>query len=114
MYRMEGGKAFTQALQNVADLVPLPFLSSFVGVGIKVLQACQDASTIEETVKDLQERVYGVVLEVVNSTVASNDESSVELRGGIENLQSVLAALKKFQLGSQLRVETSQLRIETK
>ncbi|KAF7333677.1 hypothetical protein MSAN_02410800 [Mycena sanguinolenta] len=91
MYRMEGGKAFTQALQNIADLVPLPFLSSFVGVGIKVLQACQDASTIEETVKDLQERVFGVVLEVVNSTVASNDEGSVELRGGIETLQSVLA-----------------------
>ncbi|KAJ7255089.1 hypothetical protein B0H12DRAFT_1050287 [Mycena haematopus] len=91
MYAIEGGMALAEALENVSDLIPLPFLSSFVSVGIKVLQACQEASAIEENVKDLQERVYNVMLVVVNSTVPLNEQTFLELRGRIEKLQSILA-----------------------
>ncbi|KAJ6476412.1 hypothetical protein C8R45DRAFT_1102661 [Mycena sanguinolenta] len=90
MYAIEGGKALAEALENVSDLIPVPFLSSFVGVGVKVLEACQEASAIEENVKDLQERVYSIMLVVVNSTVPPNEGTSVELRGRIEKFQSVL------------------------
>ncbi|KAF7373177.1 hypothetical protein MSAN_00526300 [Mycena sanguinolenta] len=90
MYALEGGKALAETLENVSDLIPLPFLSSFVSVGVKVLEACQEASAIEENVKDIQERVYGIMLVVVDSTVPSNDKTSVELRERIEKFQSVL------------------------
>ncbi|KAF7373188.1 hypothetical protein MSAN_00527400 [Mycena sanguinolenta] len=90
MYALEGGKALAETLENVSDLIPLPFLSSFVSVGIKVLEACQEASAIEENVKGLQERVYGIMLVVVDSTVAPNERVSVELRERIEKFQSVL------------------------
>ncbi|KAF7333674.1 hypothetical protein MSAN_02410500 [Mycena sanguinolenta] len=149
MYALEGGKALAETLENVSDLIPLPFLSSFVSVGIKVLEACQEASAMEENVKGLQERVYSIMLAVVNSTVTPNERASVELRKRIEKFQSVLdsiltdldkikeqrkwllvvfqdlnkarvnkcvgrlaEALENFQLASQLRVETSQLRVE--
>ncbi|KAF7373195.1 hypothetical protein MSAN_00528100 [Mycena sanguinolenta] len=90
MYALEGGKALAETLKNVSDLIPLPFLSSFVSVGIRVLEACQEASAIEENVKDLQERVYGIMLVVVDSTVPSDVKPSVELREKIEKFQLVL------------------------
>ncbi|KAJ6457595.1 hypothetical protein C8R45DRAFT_1110367 [Mycena sanguinolenta] len=91
MYAIEGGKALAEALENVSDLIPLPFLSSFVGVGLKVLEACREASAVEENVRDLQERVYDMMLVVVNSTVPVDEKTSVELRGRIWKLQSLLA-----------------------
>ncbi|KAF7373221.1 hypothetical protein MSAN_00530900 [Mycena sanguinolenta] len=89
MYAIEGGKELAKALENVSALIPLPFLSSFVNVGIKVLEACQDASAIEENVKDLQERAYNLVLVVVNSTI--HEKTSPELRERIKALQCVLS-----------------------
>ncbi|KAF7373172.1 hypothetical protein MSAN_00525700 [Mycena sanguinolenta] len=147
MYAIEGGKTLAEALENVS----LPFVSSFVSVGIKVLEACQEASAIEENVENLQQRVYNVMLVLVNSTASpiANDETYHERRGRIEKFQYVLAgiltdlwkikpqrkwllvffrdlnrdridrcvgrlaiALENFQIASQLRVETSQLRVE--
>ncbi|KAF7373194.1 hypothetical protein MSAN_00528000 [Mycena sanguinolenta] len=149
MYALEGGKALAETLKNVSHLIPLPFLSSFVSVGIKILEACQKASAIEENVKDIQERVYSIMLVVVNSTMASNERASVELHEQIEKFQLVLdgiltdldkikeqrkllllifrdlnkdrvnrcvgrlaEALDNFRLASQLRLETSQIRVE--
>ncbi|KAF7373192.1 hypothetical protein MSAN_00527800 [Mycena sanguinolenta] len=36
VYAIAGGKELLKALKNVSNLIPLPFLSSFVNVGIKV------------------------------------------------------------------------------
>ena len=41
MYVIEGGQAFAEVLESVSGLIPLPFLSEFVGVAIKVLEACE-------------------------------------------------------------------------
>ncbi|KAF7333661.1 hypothetical protein MSAN_02409200 [Mycena sanguinolenta] len=148
-YASETAKEFLKALESMSDPMPVPFLKTFLTVAVKVLEACQEASAIEENVKDLQERVYSIMLVVVNSTVTPNEKASVELRERIEKFQSVLAgiltdldkikeqrkwlllifrdlnkdrvnrcvgrlaeALGNFQLASQLRVETSQLRVE--
>ncbi|KAF8179050.1 hypothetical protein K438DRAFT_1977549 [Mycena galopus ATCC 62051] len=51
MYAIEGGKTLAEALESVSDLVPLPFLTSFLNVGIKVLEACKVASQLR--VEDL-------------------------------------------------------------
>ncbi|KAJ6476390.1 hypothetical protein C8R45DRAFT_378770 [Mycena sanguinolenta] len=89
VYAIAGGKELAKALKNVSDLIPLPFLSSFVNVGIKVLEACQEASAIEENVTDLQEQVYNLVLVVVNFTI--DEKTCPELCERIQTLQCVLA-----------------------
>ncbi|KAF8179048.1 hypothetical protein K438DRAFT_1977547 [Mycena galopus ATCC 62051] len=93
MYAIEGGRELAKALESVSDLLPLPFLSTFVNVGIKVLEACKEATVIEENVKDLQGRVYNLMLVVVHSTI--NKEASLELQKRIAKLQSVLDGVLK-------------------
>jgi hypothetical protein len=41
MYGIEGVKVLADALESVSDLIPLPFLSTFLKVGVKVLEACE-------------------------------------------------------------------------
>jgi hypothetical protein len=41
MYGIEGVKALANALESVSDFIPLPFLSTFLKVGVKVLEACE-------------------------------------------------------------------------
>ncbi|KAF8145806.1 hypothetical protein K438DRAFT_1991482 [Mycena galopus ATCC 62051] len=88
MYAIEGGKTLAEALESVSDLVPLPFLTSFLNVGIK------EATAIEENVKELQGRVYNLMLVVVD-TVPINQETSLELQDRIKKLQLVLDSLLK-------------------
>ncbi|KAK7062371.1 hypothetical protein R3P38DRAFT_3303306 [Favolaschia claudopus] len=91
MYAVSGGKALAEALNSVADLIPLPFLSSFVDIAIKVLEACerQEATAIEEDLMDLQERVYNLMLAVVN-TVPVNRKASIALQDKVRRLQLIL------------------------
>ncbi|KAK7048931.1 hypothetical protein R3P38DRAFT_1881997 [Favolaschia claudopus] len=89
MYSISGGRALAEAIEAVADLVPLPFLSTFVQVAIKVLEVCEEAMAIEENVKDLQARVYSLMLAVVD-TVPVNKKTSLELQDKIRKLQSIL------------------------
>ncbi|KAF7333664.1 hypothetical protein MSAN_02409500 [Mycena sanguinolenta] len=89
-YALEGAKVLAKTLKNVSNLIPIPFLSSLVDVGIKVLEACQEASATGENVRDLRDRVYGIMLVVVDSTMTSKDKTSVELREKTEKIQSVL------------------------
>ncbi|KAJ6457585.1 hypothetical protein C8R45DRAFT_1184200 [Mycena sanguinolenta] len=95
VYAVEGGKELAKALKNVSNLIPLPFLSSFVNVGIQVLEACQacisEPSAIEENVKNLRKRVYDIILVAINSTI--DEKPSPELCERIEALQFVLATI---------------------
>ncbi|KAK7022338.1 hypothetical protein R3P38DRAFT_3195718 [Favolaschia claudopus] len=88
MYSITGGKALAEAIEGVADLVPLPFLSTFVGMAIKVLEACEETTTIEENIKDLQSRVYNLMLVVVDTAV--NKKTSLDLQDKISKLQAIL------------------------
>ncbi|KAF7333666.1 hypothetical protein MSAN_02409700 [Mycena sanguinolenta] len=89
-YASETAKEFLKALESMSDLMPVPFLKTFLTVVVKVLDACQEASAIEENVKELEGRVYNLMLVVINS-VPMKEKASVELRGRIEGLQRVLA-----------------------
>ncbi|KAF7333672.1 hypothetical protein MSAN_02410300 [Mycena sanguinolenta] len=89
-YASETAKEFLKALESMSDPIPVPFLKTFLTVAVKVLEACQEASAIEENVKELQGRVYNLMLVVINS-VPMKEQASVELRERIEGLQRVLA-----------------------
>ncbi|KAK7029898.1 hypothetical protein R3P38DRAFT_2775341 [Favolaschia claudopus] len=98
MYAVSGGKALADALNGVSDLIPLPFLSSFVNIAIKVLEACEvlrqlpfsiEATAIEENLMDLQDRVYELMLAVVN-TVPVNRKVSIALQDKVRRLQFIL------------------------
>ncbi|KAK7029846.1 hypothetical protein R3P38DRAFT_2524387 [Favolaschia claudopus] len=86
---VSGGRALADALDGVSDLIPLPFLSAFVNIAIKVLEACEEATAIEEDLMDLQERVYDLMLLVVN-TVPVNRRVSIALQDKVRRLQSIL------------------------
>ncbi|KAJ7260859.1 hypothetical protein B0H12DRAFT_1231622 [Mycena haematopus] len=91
-YASDAAKEFLKALESISDPIPVPFLKMFLTVAVEVLEACQEASVIEENVKNLQGRVYNIMLVVINSTVPIN-EKTCELRERIETLQSVLAGI---------------------
>ncbi|KAF7333643.1 hypothetical protein MSAN_02407300 [Mycena sanguinolenta] len=89
-YASETAKEFLNALESMSDPIPVPFLKPFLTVAVKVLEACQEVSAIEENVKELQGRVYNLILVVINS-VPMKETASVELRERVERLQCVLA-----------------------
>ncbi|KAF7373197.1 hypothetical protein MSAN_00528300 [Mycena sanguinolenta] len=89
-YASETAKEFLKALESMSDPIPVPFLKTFLTVAVKVLEACQEVSAVEENVKELQGRVYNLMLVVINS-VPMKEQASVELRERVERLQCVLA-----------------------
>ncbi|KAK6977028.1 hypothetical protein R3P38DRAFT_553526 [Favolaschia claudopus] len=89
MYAVSGGRALADAINGVSDLIPLPFLSAFVDIAIKVLEACEEATAIEENLMDLQDRVYELMLAVVN-TVPVNRKVSIALQDKVRRLQFIL------------------------
>ncbi|KAK7035678.1 hypothetical protein R3P38DRAFT_603344 [Favolaschia claudopus] len=89
MYAIRGGRALAEALEGVSSLIPLPFLSAFLNVGIEILEACEQAITIEENVRELQQQVYDLMLAVVE-TVPVNKRTPLELREKIQRLQRIL------------------------
>ncbi|KAK6991762.1 hypothetical protein R3P38DRAFT_3227150 [Favolaschia claudopus] len=89
MYAVSGGRALAEALDSAADLIPLPFLSAFVDIAIKVLEACEEATAIEEDLMDLQGRVYDLMLAVVH-TVPVNRNASIALQDKVRRLQLIL------------------------
>ncbi|KAK7062364.1 hypothetical protein R3P38DRAFT_694975 [Favolaschia claudopus] len=92
MYAVSGGRALAEALDSAADLIPLPFLSAFVDIAIKVLEACEEATAIEEDLMDLQGRVYDLMLAVVN-TVPVNRKASIALQDKVRRLQLILDSI---------------------
>ncbi|KAJ7644512.1 hypothetical protein FB45DRAFT_1053254 [Roridomyces roridus] len=89
MYALQGGHAVAEALESVADVLPVPFLRQFVHVAIKVLEVCEEATIVEKNVKDLQGRIYHLTLVVVN-TVPVGANTSVDLQERIKGLQNLL------------------------
>ncbi|KAJ7481576.1 hypothetical protein FB451DRAFT_1030272 [Mycena latifolia] len=91
-YMISGGKQLAETLDNLASVIPVPFISAFVKVAITVIKACEDATAIEENVKHLQKRVYNLTLTIIDSVPASGSGSE-ELRNKIGGLQSLLNTL---------------------
>ncbi|KAJ7644549.1 hypothetical protein FB45DRAFT_735694 [Roridomyces roridus] len=90
MYALQGGHAVAEALESVADVLPVPFLKQFVQVAIKVLEVLRpEATVVEKNVKDLQGRIYHLTLVVVN-TVPVGANTSVDLQERIKDTGSLL------------------------
>ncbi|KAJ7464324.1 hypothetical protein B0H11DRAFT_1734367 [Mycena galericulata] len=86
---VSGGKELAVTLEKLAVVIPVPFLSEFVKVAIKVLEACEDVISIEENVKDLQKRVYTLTLTIIDN-VPVGGSASEELQGRIKDLHLCL------------------------
>ncbi|KAJ7136150.1 hypothetical protein C8R44DRAFT_729640 [Mycena epipterygia] len=91
-YILSGGKQLAATLENLAAIIPVPFISEFVKVAITVIEACEDATAIEENAKRLQKRVYTLTLAIIESVPAGGSSSS-ELQSKIEGLQSILNSI---------------------
>ncbi|KAJ7735527.1 hypothetical protein DFH07DRAFT_753828 [Mycena maculata] len=89
---VSGGKELAVTLEKLADVIPVPFLSEFVKVAIKVLEACEDVITIEENVKDLQKRIYSLTLTII-ANVPVGGGTSEELQGRIKDLHFTLDSI---------------------
>ncbi|KAJ7457975.1 hypothetical protein B0H11DRAFT_1818070 [Mycena galericulata] len=94
MYALRGGKALASTLEDLSGFIPVPFLGDFMKVSIAVLEACEAstclATTIEENVKELQDRVYSLTLIIVDK-VPVGSSADENLQGSINKLQSYVA-----------------------
>ncbi|KAJ7447587.1 hypothetical protein B0H11DRAFT_2290152 [Mycena galericulata] len=90
MYMVKGGKALASTLEDLSRFIPVPFLGEFMKVAIAVLQACEDATAIEENVKDLQGRVYNLTLVIIDK-VPVGSSADEDLQDWVRNLQSILS-----------------------
>ncbi|KAJ7903793.1 hypothetical protein B0H14DRAFT_3680818 [Mycena olivaceomarginata] len=89
-YTIETVKQLAETVKSAASIIPFPGLSTVLTVAIKVLEACEEATVIEENVKGLHQRVCKLMLAVVHTV---SKETSQELQGRITSLQSVLESI---------------------
>ncbi|KAJ7032333.1 hypothetical protein C8F04DRAFT_1396741 [Mycena alexandri] len=86
-YMMSAGKQLAATLDNLASVIPVPFLAEFVKVAIA------DATVIEESVKSLQKRVHRLALTIID--LVPNDDVSADLQGRIKDLHRTLDDIVK-------------------
>ncbi|KAJ7810566.1 hypothetical protein B0H13DRAFT_1927276, partial [Mycena leptocephala] len=91
-YILGGAKELASVAQIIAGHVPVPLLEEFVGVAIKVLEACEEVTTIEETVKDLQRRVYFLSVIIVDKVNVRNNVDK-DLQARIKDIHSTLNSI---------------------
>ncbi|KAJ6582356.1 hypothetical protein B0H19DRAFT_1061773 [Mycena capillaripes] len=108
-YMMSAGKQLAETLENLASVIPVPFLAEFVKVAITVIKACeaciplecmitetyrsQDATEIEESVKGLQQRVHQLALTIIELVPVG--EVSADLQARIKGLHCTLDDIVK-------------------
>jgi hypothetical protein len=100
------GKEVLIVLESAAKVIPVPFLQDAIGVALKIIQVCevrwipslkvvplmktfhQDASAVEQKVKDLQERVSHLMIDILRHVTPKseegNNEAVVKVMKGIE------------------------------
>ncbi|KAJ7485488.1 hypothetical protein FB451DRAFT_1082917 [Mycena latifolia] len=91
-YMVETVKKLATAVEGVAGLIPVPLLPEFAKVAVTVLEACEDATAIEDGVKDLQKRIFSLSVIFIDEVRGKDSE---DLQGRIEKLQSTLNVILK-------------------
>jgi hypothetical protein len=102
-YTIRASKEAAAALGSVASVLPVPGLSEFVMVAIKVIEACeagitfrihfpgahveQTATAIEEGVKAVQRRVHRLMLRIKDA-IPAGGSASKDLQTSLKHLQS--------------------------
>ncbi|KAJ7485435.1 hypothetical protein FB451DRAFT_1127625 [Mycena latifolia] len=84
---VETVKKLATAMDGVAGFIPVPLLPELVKVAITVLEACEDVTAIEDSVKDLQKRIFSLSVIFIEEV---HGQDSEDLQGRIEKLQSTL------------------------
>ncbi|KAJ7484974.1 hypothetical protein B0H11DRAFT_2231178 [Mycena galericulata] len=89
MYTLRGAKAFASVLKELSCFIPVPLLGEFMNLSIAVIEACEEVTTVEENVKELQDRVYCLTLIIVDK-VPIGGQADGDLQSRIKNLQGTL------------------------
>ncbi|KIM39270.1 hypothetical protein M413DRAFT_29445 [Hebeloma cylindrosporum] len=77
-YIVASGKQSLTLLQSAASVIPVPLLQEAIGVALKIIEVCEEASAIEQKVKELQDRVGYLMVVIVDHVTAKNEEGSKE------------------------------------
>ncbi|KAJ7498505.1 hypothetical protein FB451DRAFT_1548359 [Mycena latifolia] len=93
-YMVQAVKKLATTVDGVAGFIPIPLLPELVKIAITVIEACEarDATAIEESVKDLQKRIFSLSVIFIDEFHGKDSE---ELQGRIEKLQSTLNTILK-------------------
>jgi hypothetical protein len=106
-YIMATGKQALELLHSAASLIPVPLLQDVIRVAIKIIETCevrefphrkdtrfnyehvsfQEASAVQQKVKELQNRVGHIMIVIVNNVTVKYEEDSeviVKAMKGIE------------------------------
>ncbi|KAJ7603245.1 hypothetical protein DFH06DRAFT_1394169 [Mycena polygramma] len=83
---MSAGKSSLNTLKSLSVVIPAPFVSDFLEVAIRVLEACENATALQEHLQVLQKRVYDLSLAIVN-TVPVGSALSTELQYRMNKLK---------------------------
>ncbi|KAJ7453580.1 hypothetical protein B0H11DRAFT_2288101 [Mycena galericulata] len=89
MYALSGGKALASTLKDLSGVIPVPLLGEFMKLAIGVIEACEEATVVEEKVTELQARVYNLTLLILDK-VPAGSSANEELQSSIEKLQDIL------------------------
>ncbi|KAJ7485431.1 hypothetical protein FB451DRAFT_1082874, partial [Mycena latifolia] len=84
---VETVKRLATTVDGVAGFIPVPLLPELVKVAITVLEACEGVTAIEDSVKDLQKRIFSLSVIFIEEVRGKDSE---DLQGRIQKLQSTL------------------------
>ncbi|KAF8208369.1 hypothetical protein K438DRAFT_1575039 [Mycena galopus ATCC 62051] len=93
-YVLGGAKELLSVAETIAGVVPVPLLAEFIKVAANVLEACEEATDVEESVAGLQKRVYSLSVIIVDK-VNVEDDVDTDLQRRIQDLQSTLDSISK-------------------
>ncbi|KAJ7485486.1 hypothetical protein FB451DRAFT_58018 [Mycena latifolia] len=91
-YMVETVKKLATTMDGVAGIIPVPLLRELVKVAITVLEACEDVTAIEHSVKDLQKRIFSLSVIFIEKVRGKDSE---DLQGRIKKLQLTLNIILK-------------------
>jgi len=116
-YVMATGKQALALLQSAASIIPVPFLQEAIGVAMKIIQICevrgildgevtvsslytiyvhQEASAVQQKVKDLQERVGHLLIVIVDNVTVKYEEGSEVVVKAAEDMKKDIEDLLRW------------------
>lgn len=99
-YITAGGKQVLTLLHTASSAIPIPLLKETIGVALKIIELCEDASAVEERVKELKGRVSHVMIIIVDHVTSQNDVEGSEgaivnaMKGMEGDIRELLSTLK--------------------
>ncbi|KAJ6503572.1 hypothetical protein C8R45DRAFT_973274 [Mycena sanguinolenta] len=100
-------------LGTLSDFVPVPLVAEFVKIGIAVLQASAEGTGVDDSVKDLQDRIFRLASVIIDLPVV---DLSQELQGRIKDLAFIIrdSARSLTEISQQSKLKRLLFRNENK